>query len=419
MINSLVWHPDGKQIFFSDSEYIFTVSAAGGSARLIFDSYYLHPYEGKRYILNQSINDIAGISPDGKYLYFTRTRIGTGSGAEITISIRNNGYSTSISKGKWALERLDVQTGEILTISMDDAIYPIMSISGKYITYTAAKLSKQRVVDTLSLKEWDIPVQYPFQYPWGFAQDKYLLYAQDQQLFRIPLQGGESVLATALNNGSAPYPSIFPSHLSLNGAWALCTVTTGERYSNSIVNPDSTKRYSFDKPVFKLVVYNLNTGIATDALPACKYIDPRWAHFSPDGKQFCYVLENDEGSNYGQEWSLYIKDFTPPQGEGEKPLTVADAAPVSFSLTGNYPNPFNPSTTISFSLPSSAPVSLCVYDITGRKVQDLMNGPLSAGAHSVVWDGRDASGKAVSSGVYLSRLTQGEKTVSRRMLLMK
>jgi thiol-disulfide isomerase/thioredoxin len=102
------------------------------------------------------------------------------------------------------------------------------------------------------------------------------------------------------------------------------------------------------------------------------------------------------------------------------PISVRETdAPVDFVLTGNYPNPFNPSTTVSFTLPSSGQVSLVVYDITGRKIRDLISGPMSAGSHSVVWDGRDSAGKTVSSGVYLSRLTQGERTVSRRMTLMK
>jgi hypothetical protein len=102
------------------------------------------------------------------------------------------------------------------------------------------------------------------------------------------------------------------------------------------------------------------------------------------------------------------------------PISVREAAaPADFALTGNHPNPFNPSTTISFTLPASGPVSLAVYDITGRKIRDVISGPMSAGSHSAVWDGRDSAGKTVSSGVYLSRLTQGGKTVSRRMLLVK
>lgn len=88
-------------------------------------------------------------------------------------------------------------------------------------------------------------------------------------------------------------------------------------------------------------------------------------------------------------------------------------------ITGNHPNPFNPTTTISFTLPSFGMASLAVYSITGQKVRNLVSGPMSGGVHSVAWDGRDDSGKALSSGVYLSRLNMGNHTATGRMLLVK
>ena len=95
------------------------------------------------------------------------------------------------------------------------------------------------------------------------------------------------------------------------------------------------------------------------------------------------------------------------------------ALPVALELRGNYPNPFNPSTIIAFNLPAFGVAKLSVYNITGQKVRDLVNGPLSAGSHSIVWDGRDASGQLVSSGVYLTRLSQGSHATAGRMLLAK
>lgn len=97
----------------------------------------------------------------------------------------------------------------------------------------------------------------------------------------------------------------------------------------------------------------------------------------------------------------------------------ATALPTALEMRGNYPNPFNPSTIINFTLPSSGVTNLSIYNITGQKVRDLVSGPLSAGVHSVAWDGRDDSGKQVSSGVYISRLSMGDKTAAGRMLLEK
>ncbi len=96
-----------------------------------------------------------------------------------------------------------------------------------------------------------------------------------------------------------------------------------------------------------------------------------------------------------------------------------NAKPTALSITGNRPNPFNPSTTISFTLPAPGKATLTVYDVTGRKVRTLVSGNLPAGAHSAVWDGKDERGKMVSSGVYLSRLESGKATHTVKMLLMK
>jgi flagellar hook assembly protein FlgD len=85
----------------------------------------------------------------------------------------------------------------------------------------------------------------------------------------------------------------------------------------------------------------------------------------------------------------------------------------------NTPNPFNPSTTLSFTFPASGKASLVIYDITGRKVRELVSGQVSAGVRTVRWDGRDDSGIPVSSGVYFARLTMGKNAAVGKMLLVK
>ncbi len=95
------------------------------------------------------------------------------------------------------------------------------------------------------------------------------------------------------------------------------------------------------------------------------------------------------------------------------------ARPVAVRIDGNIPNPFNPSTTITFSLPYPGRAELSVYSITGQRVRTLLSVPMDAGTHSAVWDGRDDSGKAVSSGVYLTQLRSGKQVSSGKMLLMK
>jgi hypothetical protein len=93
--------------------------------------------------------------------------------------------------------------------------------------------------------------------------------------------------------------------------------------------------------------------------------------------------------------------------------------PESVTLAQNYPNPFNPTTTISFALDLQADVKLTVYNVLGQRVQVLLDEEIPAGSYSVDWDGRDAAGNPVSTGVYFYRLEAGESTESRKMLLLK
>ena len=95
------------------------------------------------------------------------------------------------------------------------------------------------------------------------------------------------------------------------------------------------------------------------------------------------------------------------------------ARPLAFALQQNAPNPFNPRTSIRFTTTQSAPARLAVYGTDGRLVRTLVDGSTKSGAHQVIWDGLDAVGRDVSSGVYLYRLTGVEGTIVRRMLLVR
>ncbi|MEF3694998.1 MAG: M1 family aminopeptidase [Candidatus Cloacimonadota bacterium] len=85
----------------------------------------------------------------------------------------------------------------------------------------------------------------------------------------------------------------------------------------------------------------------------------------------------------------------------------------------SYPNPFNPLTTISFSLPEASPVKLELYNLRGQKVKNLVQTELSRGTHQLAFDGRDESGRALSSGIYLLRLNCAGTQLIRKITLMK
>lgn len=93
--------------------------------------------------------------------------------------------------------------------------------------------------------------------------------------------------------------------------------------------------------------------------------------------------------------------------------------PKEIELAQNYPNPFNPTTTIRFGLPDEGRIKLVVYNILGQKVTELINGVRGAGYHTVVWNGRNALGQQVATGVYIYRLETPAGIASRKMLLIK
>ena len=84
-----------------------------------------------------------------------------------------------------------------------------------------------------------------------------------------------------------------------------------------------------------------------------------------------------------------------------------------------YPNPFNPSTTITYSLPEAAPVTVVIYDVLGQQVRQLISQFNSAGRYQVQWDARDSQGRGVASGVYIAKINAGTSTLSQKMLLLK
>jgi hypothetical protein len=98
--------------------------------------------------------------------------------------------------------------------------------------------------------------------------------------------------------------------------------------------------------------------------------------------------------------------------------------PSVFYVSANYPNPFNPRTTINYSLPSQGSVRLTVLDLSGRMVKTLVTGMESGGEHSVIWDGSDDAGARVASGIYFYQveftgLQGGRKIETRKMCMVK
>jgi hypothetical protein len=156
----------------------------------------------------------------------------------------------------------------------------------------------------------------------------------------------------------------------------------------------------------------------------------------PLNKYYYYVTSYDDGSqNFADAglsiesgkywtwtgWGYYHAIST---GYGVEParagnVSVAGDKPASLALAQNMPNPFNPITTIGYTIPTAGDVTLVVYNQMGQVVRSLVNGHVTAGTFNAVWDGKDNAGRTVASGTYLYRLNTPDGVKVRRMTLVK
>lgn len=145
------------------------------------------------------------------------------------------------------------------------------------------------------------------------------------------------------------------------------------------------------------------------------------------------LLDGDPANGEDPELTEYLAEqvnqqqtiaaglVNPSQSILYKPGTEpsADPLPAIFFLSQNYPNPFNPATEIRFQVAEAGLVKLVIYDMLGRKVRTLMAEEKVVSTYTVRWDGRNDAGKAVAGGVYLCRMTAGDFSTVRKMILMR
>jgi hypothetical protein len=119
---------------------------------------------------------------------------------------------------------------------------------------------------------------------------------------------------------------------------------------------------------------------------------------------------------------ISANDYPPFDGGAWDTAVLEDrseAVPDQLALQQNYPNPFNSGTVIEFALPRAHEVDLRLYNLAGQEVLQLATGAREAGLYSLLWDGTDAQGQLLASGVYLYRLETGDRTLTRSLLLLR
>lgn len=143
--------------------------------------------------------------------------------------------------------------------------------------------------------------------------------------------------------------------------------------------------------------------------------------------------EVDEGADIGEYVSLQLngqlvhskilwKEFgdTPKLDNLDTITDILDSEiPTAYALNNNFPNPFNPSTTISYDLPQKSRVSIIIYDINGQIVKNLVRTEQNAGKYKLSWDGTSDLGNTVSTGIYFLRIVAGDFTKVQKMMMLK
>jgi M6 family metalloprotease-like protein len=227
---------------------------------------------------------------------------------------------------------------------------------------------------------------------------------------------------------------------TLAGVLDLSALTDGT-YDVVVRNPDGQEAVLADAYEVRRIVPVFVQ--AFDARTTAKGIELTWDVWSDEAVEGYKTTRVEEGSTLetvlqdgeliAPDLRVFVDETVHPATDYEYFLTVvleggaeyksrgttARSESFALSLMQNSPNPFNPSTRITFSLPERTQVALAVYDAQGRPVVTLVDTARPAGMNEVVWDGKNASGNRVSSGIYFYRLKTADKVLTRKMLLLK
>jgi hypothetical protein len=223
---------------------------------------------------------------------------------------------------------------------------------------------------------------------------------------------GYQVSATYSYNSST-YTSVSPLYIHIHpesNPPRNLTVTQGEYYGLDITWEEPDLEYGETIMGYKLY----KDGVQLDC-------------YLPNGTLSYFDGAVDWGITYTYYVIAYFTfptyDSRPSNTATRTVMQVSDKdivnIPTVSALKGNYPNPFNPTTSISFDNAKAGNVTIDVFNTKGQKVRSLVNGFYSVGEHSVVWNGLDDKGVSVGSGIYFYRMRSGEVVSTKKMMLLK
>ncbi len=427
--------PDGQWIAYEGyvTNELYIRPVQGGVSRLLYTwtqvPDYVPPY-------GTHPNTIYAISfkPDGSEVTFVQSYYDPEMNSTLTIQAGGfSGHNTC-----FAIKSVNVSTGECSVIGTGNS--PRWDPTGRYLVFTnydhrsyidvmlAENDKTLMVLDTMTGER--TPIRQ-YQYDSAISGDgQYIIfpisaYSAGQeglntgtQFYRVPITGGVREQITFSDDNL--WGNAVDLLMSRDGQWLFYSKCWGIPADVSLTSDSGSQRWH-SSSTYSLNVLNLTTGVETELIPRSDNLHVIPVTLSGDGTQL-YVWVLDHLGTSGTIHKFWRCTFDPENLTliGSQPLPVAEEiAPAAFPTVANYPNPFNPATTIAFTLPEAGRAELQVFNIMGQRVRTLVSAELPAGAHEVVWDGRDDTGMPVSSGVFVTRLRSGELVVSNRMTLVK
>jgi subtilisin family serine protease len=209
----------------------------------------------------------------------------------------------------------------------------------------------------------------------------------------------------------APIPYVWVKNIDLSlvtrgvKTYATADVLVWDQNNSPVANAEVHSHWaglSQDTDIFTTD----DTGIGSCNSDRVKRPVGWWYYYVDDVVAAGYVFRSDLGETTD---SIYASAGT----------QLTDSEVESFSVSQNYPNPFNPTTSFSMNLPMNTHLSFVIYNVAGQRVRTLIDAHVPAGLVTLAWDGTDENGTPVSSGVYLYRVTAGDRAVTKKMMLLR
>lgn len=182
------------------------------------------------------------------------------------------------------------------------------------------------------------------------------------------------------------------------------------RIINVLMNSQYYNVFTLESNLFNNYVINNNGEFINSYFVDIVNLNEELEIFGIKRNDYTYAIICNPYSNYTSQVLVY---------NGISTYSETSNSEILKNTLSNYPNPFNPSTKLSFSLDKASDVKLTVYNIKGQKVNDIFSGYLNSGKHEYVWNGTDQNGNNVSSGIYFTRIESSNGVYVRKMMMIK